>query len=129
MPACRAISTRVIPDCIIKRPLCISTSIGRYFAQSKGPRRATLIGSATGRVDGGSSFAISTSVVFIRNVERGQETPSVSHRVYQNIDPHWVRPLFGELLEIAGIDSFALPPVAGVGVVANERHHPSLVVV
>ena len=36
--------------------------------------------------------------------------------------------LLGELLEVVHVLPFALPAVAEVGVVADDRHHPALVV-
>ena len=51
------------------------------------------------------------------------------HGIGHDVDPHRVRLLFRELVEILFVLAFPFPAVAQVGVVADDRHHPALVVV
>src|SRR4051812_713458 len=57
-----------------------------------------------------------------------EATRSVRHGVGHDVDPHRVRFLGGEFLEIIWALSLSFPAVAQVGVVADDRHHPALVV-
>src|SRR5688500_1443380 len=53
----------------------------------------------------------------------------VRHRVEDDVDPHRVGLLLGELLEVPFVFALALPAIAEVRVVADNDHHPVLVVV
>ena len=53
---------------------------------------------------------------------------SMRHGIDHDIDSQRIGLFLGELLKVPGILAFALPAVAQVGVVADDRHHPSVVV-
>src|SRR5829696_1978033 len=53
---------------------------------------------------------------------------SMRHRVEDDVDAHRVRLRLGERAEVALVLALTFPPVAKVGVVADDHHHPPLVV-
>src|SRR5436190_2257134 len=53
---------------------------------------------------------------------------SVCHGVGHDVDAHRVGLLLRELVEVVDVFALAFPAVAEVGVVADDRHHPVLVV-
>ena len=59
---------------------------------------------------------------------KGFQVDSVSHRIEDDVDAKRIRFFDGELFEVPGILPFALPSVAQVRVVTNDRHHAPAVV-
>src|SRR5262245_25232027 len=50
------------------------------------------------------------------------------HHIHQHIDPHGVRFLHGELVEVVLILAFAFTPIAQIVVVAQEGHQAAVLV-
>src|SRR5262245_35119450 len=64
-----------------------------------------------------------------RQLNNGQRTKGLmSHRVGHDVDAHGIRLLLRERAEVFLALALALPAVAEVGVVADDDHHPLLVV-
>src|SRR5258708_4675193 len=75
---------------------------------------------------------LSLVVVQASRLPGAGETPapqaSMRHGIGHDIDPQGIRPFLREFLEITRVFAFTLPAVAQIGVVADDGHHPSLVV-